>query len=59
MEEALRGGDVAAVIMETIPATYGFPMPADGYLQAVKSLCERYGALLYRRRSADRADAHR
>ena len=38
------GRDVAAVIMETIPATYGFPMPADGYLPAVKELCERYGA---------------
>ena len=44
MEAALRGRDVAAVIMETIPATYGFPMPADGYLPAVKALCERYGA---------------
>jgi acetylornithine/succinyldiaminopimelate/putrescine aminotransferase len=27
MEDALRGRDVAAVIMETIPATYGFPLP--------------------------------
>ena len=39
MERALAGGDVAAVIMETIPATYGFPMPKDGYLAAVKALC--------------------
>jgi acetylornithine/succinyldiaminopimelate/putrescine aminotransferase len=45
MEEALRGDDVAAVIMETIPATYGFPLPQPGYLQAVKQLCERHGAL--------------
>lgn len=45
MEEALHGEDVAAVIMETIPATYGFPMPAPGYLAAVKELCEKYGAL--------------
>ena len=45
MEDALRGRDVAAVIMETIPATYGFPMPREGYLPAVKQLCERYGAL--------------
>jgi acetylornithine/succinyldiaminopimelate/putrescine aminotransferase len=45
MEDALRGRDVAAVIMETIPATYGFPLPAPGYLGAVKKLCERYGAL--------------
>ena len=45
MEDALRGRDVAAVIMETIPATYGFPLPAPGYLAGVKRLCERYGAL--------------
>ena len=31
--------------METIPATYGFPLPEPGYLQGVKRLCERYGAL--------------
>ncbi len=45
MEEALKGRDVAAVIMETIPATYGFPMPHEGYLPTVKSLCEKYDAL--------------
>ena len=45
MEDALRKRDVAAVIMETIPATYGFPMPEQGYLPAVKKLCERYDAL--------------
>ena len=45
MEQALRGRDVAAVIMETIPATYGFPLPPAGYLEAVKEMCERYDAL--------------
>ena len=45
MEGALKGRDVAALIMETIPATYGFPMPLPGYLQEVKAICERYGAL--------------
>ena len=45
MGQALRGGDVAAVIMETIPATYGFPLPPAGYLEATKQLCERYDAL--------------
>jgi acetylornithine/succinyldiaminopimelate/putrescine aminotransferase len=45
MEDALRGRDVAAVIMETIPATYGFPLPNPGYLEAVKILCEKYDAL--------------
>ena len=45
MEDALRGRDVAAVILETIPATYGFPLPQPGYLEGVKALCERYDAL--------------
>jgi acetylornithine/succinyldiaminopimelate/putrescine aminotransferase len=45
MEAALRGDDVAGVVIETIPATYGFPLPDPGYLQAVKRLCERHGAL--------------
>ena len=45
MEDALKGRDIAAVIMETIPATYGFPMPHEGYLPTVKSLCEKYEAL--------------
>ena len=45
MEDALRGRDVAAVIMETIPATYGFPMPREGYLPGVRQLCDRYEAL--------------
>ena len=45
MEMALSAGDVAAVILETIPATYGFPIPEEEYLPGVKSLCLQYGAL--------------
>jgi putrescine aminotransferase len=45
MDAALSGRDVAAVLMETIPATYGFPVPSDAYLPDVKGLCERYGTL--------------
>ena len=45
MEQALKGHDCAALIMETIPATYGFPMPHVGYLNACKALCEKYGAM--------------
>ena len=45
MEDALRRRDIAAVILETIPATYGFPMPKDGYLQGVRALCSKYDAL--------------
>jgi putrescine aminotransferase len=45
MEGALAGDDVAAVLMETIPATYGFPIPADDYLPGVRRLCTVHGAL--------------
>jgi acetylornithine/succinyldiaminopimelate/putrescine aminotransferase len=45
MAEALAGDDVAAVVLETIPATSGFPPPEPGYLAAVKALCERHGTL--------------
>lgn len=45
MEKALAPGDAACVIMETIPATYGFPMPEEGYLPAVKAMCEKAGTL--------------
>jgi len=45
MEAALAPGDAACVIMETIPATYGFPMPDEGYLPGVKALCQKYGSL--------------
>lgn len=41
----LARGDVAAVLLETVPATYGFPVPPDGYLPAVKALCEENDAL--------------
>lgn len=45
MEKELSKNNVAGVIVETIPATYGFPIPEKGYLAAVKALCEQYGAL--------------
>ena len=45
VERVLAGEQIAAVIMETIPATYGFPMPPDGYLLEIKRLCERTGTL--------------
>jgi acetylornithine/succinyldiaminopimelate/putrescine aminotransferase len=44
LERELKKGDVAAFIIETIPATYGFPLPDDGYLIACQDLCHRYGA---------------
>ena len=45
IEAELARGDVAAVLLETVPATYGFPVPPDGYLPAVKALCEEHDAL--------------
>ena len=45
MERAVAGEDVAAVLMETIPATAGFPLPADDYLPGVRDLCDRFGTL--------------
>ena len=45
MQRALAARDVAAVILETIPATYGFPMPKPGYNRAVKEMCRQYGSL--------------
>ncbi len=45
MEQCLKGNDCAALIMETIPATYGFPMPEPGYLPACQALCKKYGAM--------------
>ena len=43
--DELARGDVAAVLLETVPATYGFPVPPDGYLPAVKALCDEHDAL--------------
>jgi putrescine aminotransferase len=45
MAAALGGNDVAAVLMETIPATCGFPIPPADYLPGVRALCDRHGAL--------------
>lgn len=44
MQRVLQAQDVALVMMETIPATYGFPLPEDGYLEGVMALCEQYGS---------------
>ena len=45
VDRALAEGGFAAVIIETVPATYGFPIVPDGYLPAVKAAAERHGAL--------------
>ena len=45
MSSALSGDDVAGVLIETVPATDGFPVPPEGYLPAVKELCDARGTL--------------
>ena len=40
------GDDTAAVIMETIPATGGYLVPAHGYFAEMRRLCDERGALL-------------
>ncbi len=38
--------DTAAVLLETLPATLGMPLPAEGYLSRVQELCHQRGARL-------------
>lgn len=38
--------NTAAVIFETVPATYGIAVPPRDFFKKVKNLCEKYGALL-------------
>jgi acetylornithine/succinyldiaminopimelate/putrescine aminotransferase len=45
VERALAAGDVAAVLLETIPATWGFAVPPVEYLRAVAALAHAHGAL--------------
>jgi taurine---2-oxoglutarate transaminase len=49
LEEILQyegPGSVAAVILETITGTNGVIVPPDGYLQAIRDVCDRHGIVL-------------
>jgi acetylornithine/succinyldiaminopimelate/putrescine aminotransferase len=46
VEAACAAGDVAAVILETVPATVGFVPPQPGYLAQVEAVCHRHGTAL-------------
>src|SRR5439155_488327 len=37
---------VAAVILETVTGTNGIIVPPDGYLQAIREVCDRHGIVL-------------
>ena len=45
LEHALAAGDAAAVILESVPATVGFPIASADYLPGVRRLCDDAGAL--------------
>ena len=44
--EVLRGGDVAAVIVEPVAANMGVVLPASGYLAGLRQLTTQHGTLL-------------
>ena len=45
MEDALKHGDVAAILMEPAMTNVGIVLPDDGYLNAVGELAKKYGAV--------------
>jgi len=43
---AARGGDVAAVLVEPVAGNMGVVPPAPGFLEGLRDLCSRHGAVL-------------
>ncbi|MCH5173438.1 MAG: aminotransferase class III-fold pyridoxal phosphate-dependent enzyme [Bacteroidales bacterium] len=46
VEQALRGGDVAGVLIEGIQGCGGIHIPSEDFMQQLDALCRRYGAVL-------------
>ena len=46
VEQELRGGDVAAVILEAIQGVGGIRIATDEFLQGLRTLCTKYGTVL-------------
>jgi len=46
VETVLKGGDVAGIIVEGIQGCGGINIPAPGFLQQLRDLCDKYGACL-------------
>lgn len=46
VEQALATGEIACVVMEPVMCNTGLVAPADGYIEGVRDLCRRHGALL-------------
>ncbi len=41
-----HGDGVAAIVVEPIAGNMGFVLPAEGFLEGLRSLCDRHGSLL-------------
>src|SRR6218665_3605442 len=41
-----NSGEIAAIILEPVPANAGLYLPEPGYLETLRSLCDEEGALL-------------
>ncbi|MBC7463939.1 MAG: aspartate aminotransferase family protein [Actinobacteria bacterium] len=46
LEEYLKSGEIAGIIMEPIMFNTGGVLPRAGYLERVRELCDKYGTLL-------------
>ncbi len=46
LDRALASGDVACFIVEPVMENIGICLPDEGYLQAVRDICDKHGALL-------------
>lgn len=46
VDEALRSGDIAAVIVEPVAGNMGVVPPEDSFLSGLRDLCDHHGALL-------------
>ena len=46
VEEVLKGGDVAGVIIEALQGCGGINIPRAGFLAELRALCDKYGACL-------------
>ncbi|CAN0106484.1 unnamed protein product [Pylaiella littoralis] len=46
VEELIKGGDVAAVILEPVVGNSGFIKPSPEFLKGCRELCTKYGTLL-------------
>lgn len=46
LDRALSGGEVACFIVEPVMENIGICLPDDGYLAAVREICDKHGTLL-------------